>query len=121
MATSKTGKAGAKKAPRPKFKLKRGDTVEVIAGRDKGKRGQIREIRPDEHRVVVADVNVVKRHMKAGRAGARQTGIVEIEAPIHISKVMLVDPSTDKPTRVGIRTLPDGTRVRYAKRSGEQL
>lgn len=107
--------------PKPKFKLKRGDTVEVIAGKDKGKRGTIREVRPDEARVVVSDVNVVKRHMKAGRARARQAGIVEIEAPIHISNVALVDPKTDKPTRVGIRTLPDGTRVRYAKRSGEQL
>ncbi len=117
MATSK-----ASKTPRPKFKLKRGDTVEVISGRDKGKRGQIREIRPDDHRVVVADVNVVKRHMKPNRPGtARQAGIVDIEAPIHISNVMLVDPKSDQPTRVGIRTLPDGSRVRFAKRSGEQL
>ena len=106
---------------RVKLTLKRGDTVEVISGRDKGKRGQIREIRVDEQRVVVADVNVVKRHMKPGRAGARQAGIIDLEAPIHISNVMLVDPKTDKPTRIGIRTLPDGSRVRYAKRSGEQL
>ena len=104
-----------------KFTLKRGDTVEVISGRDKGKRGQVREIRVDEHRVVVADVNVVKRHMKPGRTGARQAGIIDLEAPIHISNVMLVDPKTDKPTRIGIRTLPDGSRVRFAKRSGEQL
>ncbi len=104
-----------------KVTLKRGDTVEVISGRDKGKRGQIREIRVDEQRVVVADVNVVKRHMKPGRAGARQAGIIDLEAPIHISNVMLVDPKTDKPTRIGIRTLPDGSRVRFAKRSGEQL
>jgi large subunit ribosomal protein L24 len=104
-----------------KYKLKRGDTVEVIAGKNKGKRGQIREIRPDSQRVVVADVNVVKRHMKPGRSGARQAGIVEIEAPIHISNVALVDPKTDKPTRIGVRTLPDGSRVRFAKKSGEQL
>ena len=62
-----------------------------------------------------------KRHMKAGAQGARQAGIVELEAAIHISNVALVDPKTDKPTRVGIRTLPDGSRVRFAKRSGEQL
>jgi large subunit ribosomal protein L24 len=105
----------------PKFKLKRGDTVEVIAGKNKGKRGQVREIRPDSQRIVVADVNIVKRHMKAGRSGARQAGIVEIEAPIHISNVALVCPKTDKPTRVGVRTLPDGTRVRFSKRSGEQI
>jgi len=105
----------------PKFKLKRGDTVEVIAGKNKGKRGQIREVRPDTGRVVVADVNVVKRHMKAGRSGARQAGIVEIEAAIHISNVALVCPKTDKPTRIGVRELPDGTRVRFSKRSGEQI
>jgi large subunit ribosomal protein L24 len=105
-----------------KFKLKRGDTVEVIAGKNKGKRGTIREVRPDSERVIVSDVNIVKRHMKAGRnQQQRQAGIVEIEAPIHISNVALVDPKTDKPTRIGVRTLPDGSRVRFAKRSGEQL
>lgn len=106
---------------RVKLKLKRGDTVEVIAGKDKGKRGTIREVLTESMRVKVSDVNVVKRHYKAGSRGARQAGIVEIEAPIHISNVALVDPKTDKPTRVGIRTLPDGSRVRFAKRSGEQL
>jgi large subunit ribosomal protein L24 len=104
-----------------KYKLKRGDTVEVIAGKNKGKRGAIREIRPDTQRVVVADVNIVKKHIKPGRQGARQAGIVEIEAAIHISNVALVDPKADKPTRIGIRTLPDGSRVRFAKRSGEQI
>jgi large subunit ribosomal protein L24 len=104
-----------------KLKLKRGDTVEVIAGKNKGKRGTIREVRPDTQRVVVSDVNIVKRHMKAGRSQRQQAGIVEIEAPIHVSNVALVDPKTDKPTRIGIRTLPDGSRVRFAKRSGEQL
>jgi large subunit ribosomal protein L24 len=111
----------AKTQPKVKLKLKRGDTVEVIAGKDKGKRGQIREILTEKMRVKVSDVNVVKRHMKAGARGARQAGIVELEAAIHISNVALVDPKTDKPTRVGIRTLPDGSRVRFAKRSGEQI
>ena len=111
----------AKPAPRIKFKLKRGDTVEVIAGKDKGKRGTIREILTEKQRVKVSDVNVVKRHMKAGARGARQAGIVELEAAIHISNVAIVDPKTDKPTRAGIRTLPDGSRVRFAKKSGEQI
>ncbi len=102
-------------------KIRKGDRVQVLAGRDKGKRGKVREVRPDVQRVVVADVNVVKRHMKPGRTQARQAGIVDIEAPIHISNVALVCPKTDKPTRVGVRTLPDGSRVRYSKRSGEQL
>ena len=104
-----------------KLKIKRGDTVEVIAGKDKGKRGTIREILTEKMRVKVSDVNVVKRHMKAGARGARQAGIVELEAAIHISNVALVDPKSDKPTRVGIRTLPDGSRVRFSKRSGEQI
>ena len=111
----------AKPKTKVKLKLKRGDTVEVIAGKNKGKRGTVREVRTDQQRVIVADVNIVKRHMKPGRAGARQAGIVELEAAIHISNVALVDPKTDKPTRVGIRTLPDGSRVRFAKRSGEQI
>jgi len=113
--------AEAKTKKKVKLKLKRGDTVEVIAGKDKGKRGQIREVLSEAQRVKVSDVNIVKRHMKAGARGARQAGIVELEAAIHISNVALVDPKTDKPTRVGIRTLPDGSRVRFSKRSGEQL
>ena len=113
--------AEAKTKTKVKLKLKRGDTVEVIAGKDKGKRGTIREILSEAQRVKVSDVNIVKRHMKAGARGARQAGIVELEAAIHISNVALVDPKTDKPTRVGIRTLPDGSRVRFSKRSGEQI
>jgi large subunit ribosomal protein L24 len=113
--------AAEKTKTKVKLKLKRGDTVEVIAGKDKGKRGQIREVLSEAQRVKVSDVNIVKRHMKAGARGARQAGIVELEAAIHISNVALVDPKTDKPTRVGIRTLPDGSRVRFSKRSGEQL
>ena len=113
--------AVTKEKVKVKLKLKRGDTVEVIPGKDKGKRGTIREILTEKMRVKVSDVNVVKRHMKAGARGARQAGIVELEAAIHISNVALVDPKTDKPTRVGIRTLPDGSRVRFAKRSGEQI
>ena len=114
-------RAKAQPKTRVKLKLKRGDTVEVIAGKDKGKRGTIREVNTLTQRVTVSDVNIVKRHMKAGASGARQAGIVEREAAIHVSNVALVDPKDDKPTRVGIRTLPDGSRVRFAKRSGEQI
>ena len=113
--------AQVKAKTKVKLKVKRGDTVEVIAGKDKGKRGTVREVMLDVQRVKVSDVNVVKRHYKQGSRGARQAGIVELEAAIHISNVALVDPKSDKPTRVGIRTLPDGSRVRFSKRSGEQI
>ena len=102
-----------------KMKVKKGDTVIVIAGKDKGKRGEVIRSIPDDWRVVVQGVNVVKRHTRpaAGQPG----GIVEKEASIHVSNVMLVDPKTDKPTRVGRKLLDDGRRVRYAKGSGEVI
>ncbi len=102
-----------------KMKVKKGDTVIVIAGKDKGKRGEVIRSIPDDWRVVVQGVNVVKRHTRpaAGQPG----GIVEKEASIHVSNVMLVDPKTDKPTRVGRKSLDDGRRVRYAKGSGEVI
>lgn len=102
-----------------KMKVKKGDTVVVIAGKDKGKRGEVLRSIPADWRVVVQGVNVVKRHTRpaAGQPG----GIVEKEAPIHVSNVMLVDPKTDKPTRVGRKLLEDGRRVRYAKGSGEVI
>ncbi|MGE0095281.1 MAG: 50S ribosomal protein L24 [Alphaproteobacteria bacterium] len=102
-----------------KMKVKKGDTVIVIAGKDKGKRGEVLRSIPADWRVVVQGVNVVKRHTRpaAGQPG----GIVEKEASIHVSNVMLVDPKTDKPTRVGRKLLDDGRRVRYAKGSGEVI
>jgi large subunit ribosomal protein L24 len=101
----------------PKLKIKKGDKVVVITGRDKGKTGEVKQVLPAENRVVVDGVNMVKRHTapSAGNAG----GIVEKEASIHLSNVAYVDPKTDKPTRVGYKTLEDGRKVRYAKRSGE--
>lgn len=102
-----------------KMKVKKGDTVIVIAGKDKGKRGEVLRSIPADWRVVVQGVNVVKRHTRPG--AGQPGGIVEKEAPIHASNVMLVDPKTDKPTRVGRRLLDDGRRVRYAKGSGEVL
>jgi large subunit ribosomal protein L24 len=103
------------------LKLRRDDTVEVLAGKDKGKRGKVREVRPDNGRVVVADVNVVKRHMKPGRSTARQAGIVDLEAAIHASNVAVVCTKCDKPTRVGSRFLDDGTKARFCKKCGELI
>ena len=101
----------------PKLKIKKGDKVVVITGRDKGKTGEVKQVLPAENRVVVDGVNMVKRHTapSAGNAG----GIVEREASIHVSNVAYVDPKTDKPTRIGYKTLEDGRKVRFAKRSGE--
>ena len=100
-----------------KLKVKKGDTVVVVTGRDKGKTGEVKQVMPAENRVLVDGVNMVKRHTKpsAGNAG----GIVEKEASIHVSNVAYVDPKTDKPTRIGYKTLEDGRKVRFAKRSGE--
>ncbi len=100
-----------------KLKIKKGDKVVVITGRDKGKTGEVKQVLPAENRVIVDGVNMVKRHTSpsAGNAG----GIVEKEASIHVSNVAYVDPKTDKPTRIGYKTLEDGRKVRYAKRSGE--
>ena len=103
------------------MKVRRDDTVQVLAGKDKGKRGKVREVRPDDQRIVVADVNVVKRHMKPGRSRARQAGIVEIEAPLAISNVAVVCTKCDRPTRVGARILDDGSKVRFCKKCGEVI
>lgn len=104
---------------RNKLKLKKGDEVVVIAGKDKGKKGNILRVITEERRVVVSGVNKVKRHQKPSRTGAG--GIVEKELPLHISNVMLVDPKTNKATRVGYKKLEDGSKVRFAKDSGEVI
>ena len=100
-----------------KFKIRKGDSVIVRTGRDKGKRGDVLKVMPAESRVIVQGVNMVKRHTKPSQAGPG--GIVEKEAPIHISNVAHVDPKDDKATRIGFRVLDDGRKVRFAKRSGE--
>ena len=100
-----------------KFKIRKGDSVVVRTGRDKGKRGDVLKVMPAENRVIVQGVNMVKRHTKPSQAGPG--GIVEKEAPIHMSNVAHVDPKDDKATRVGFRFLDDGRKVRFAKRSGE--
>jgi len=101
-----------------KFKVKKGDTVIVISGRDKGKTGAVLAVETDTRRVLVQGVNMVKRHTKPSAAGAG--GINEKEAPIHVSNVAHVDPKTNKPTRVGFKLI-QGRKVRFAKRSGEVI
>ncbi|MGE5597542.1 MAG: 50S ribosomal protein L24 [Hyphomicrobiales bacterium] len=101
-------------------KIKRGDRVVVIAGKDRGKRGTVRRVVTKDNRVVVEGVNMIKRHQRA-RSQGQQSQIIEREAPIHISNVMLIDPNTDQPTRVTFREREDGTLVRVGKRSGEDI
>jgi len=101
-------------------KIRKGDRVQVLAGRDKGKRGEVLRVNPTEDRAVVQGVHMVKRHQKP--TGMSQPGgIIEKEAPIHLSNLALIDPKTDKPTRVGFKVLEDGKKVRVAKASGEVL
>ena len=101
------------------LKIKKGDRVIVLAGRDKGKQGEVIQVIPKENRAVVRGVNVVRRHQQ--QTANREGGIVSKEAPIHISNLALEDPSDGKPTRVGFRFIDDGSKVRYAKRSGEVI
>jgi large subunit ribosomal protein L24 len=100
-------------------KILTGDEVIIISGRNKGSRGTVRKFFPEVDRVVVEGVNIVKKHVKPGRA--RQAGIVEVEAPLHVSNVMLVDPKTGEPTRVGIRRNADGKNERFSKKTNETI
>ena len=101
-------------------KIKKGDRVQVLTGRDRGKRGEVLAVMPKEDRALVQGVNMVKRHQKPQGLN-RPGGIQEKEAPIHLSNLALIDPKSDKPTRVGFRLLEDGKKVRVAKPSGEVL
>jgi large subunit ribosomal protein L24 len=96
--------------------VRKGDLVMVVAGADKGKQGNVVEVFHDKNRVIVEDVNIVKKHRKPTQS--TPGGIVEIPAPIHVSNVMLIDPKSGEPTRVG-RRIEDGKSVRYSKKSGE--
>jgi large subunit ribosomal protein L24 len=104
---------------RPKLKVKKGDHVVVIAGRDKGKRGEVLQVVRDENRALVQGVNIVVRHQKQSQQ--QDGGKISKEAPIHISNIALEDPSNGEPTRVGYKILDDGRKVRFAKRSGETI
>ena len=103
----------------PKLKIKKGDNVVVITGRDKGKTGEVLRVFPAEARVIVQGVHLAKRHTRPrmGEPG----GIVEKELTIHISNIAHIDPQSRKPTRVGFRRLGDGRKVRLARRSGEVI
>ena len=101
------------------LKIKKGDHVIVIAGRDKGKHGEVVEMFPKESRALVRGVNVVRRHQK--QTAAQEGGIISKEAPIQLSNLALEDPKDGKPTRVGFKFLDDGKKVRFAKRSGEVI
>lgn len=105
------------------MRIKQGDTVIVVAGNDKGTTGEVSRVLRKEKRVVISGVNVRKRHEKPRQAGRGQTqgGIVEFEAPIDISNVMLVCPHTGEPTRIGIRRDEDGKPVRFSKKSGQDI
>ena len=102
-----------------KFRLRKGDDVVVISGRDKGKTGSILRVIPSEDRVIVDGINMVKRHTRPSQA--QPGGIVDKEAPIHISNVALADPKDGSATRVGYKFLEDGRKVRVAKQSGEVI
>ena len=104
----------------PKLKIRKGDRVVVITGRDKGKQGEVTQVLPDDSRVVVQGVNMMKRHQKARRAG-EESAIIAKEASIHVSNVAHIDPSSGKPTRVGFKFLDDGRKVRVARASGESI
>ncbi|GER67249.1 50S ribosomal protein L24 [Weizmannia acidilactici] len=99
--------------------VKKGDKVMVISGKDKGKTGTILAVFPKKDRVIVEGVNIVKKHSKPSQANP-QGGIIDMEAPIHVSNVMLLDPKTNEPTRIGYE-VRDGKKVRVAKKSGEVL
>ncbi len=101
------------------MKIKKGDRVQVIAGKSKGLRGEVLAVKTKDNRVVVQGVNMIKRHTKPTQA--QPGGIIEREAPIHVSNVLHIDPKTDKPTRVGFKALKDGRKVRVAKGSGEVI
>ncbi|WJH36422.1 50S ribosomal protein L24 [Paenibacillus aurantius] len=115
--------------PKPKKKLeshnnklhvKKDDTVFVITGKDKGKKGRVIAAYPRQNRVLVEGVNMMKKHAKPSQQNP-QGGIIDQEAPIHVSNVMLIDPKSGQPTRVGYKVLDNGTKVRIAKKSGEVI
>ena len=100
-------------------KIKKGDRVVVITGRDKGKTGEVIQVMPKENRALVRGVNLVKRHQR--QSATQEGGIISKEAPLQLSNLAVADPKTGKPTRVGFKILDDGRKVRVAKRSGDLI
>jgi len=103
------------------MKIKKGDTVEVLCGNDRGVRGAVRVALPKEGRLVVAGVNIIKKHQRRTGDVRTQVGIIEREAPIRVSIVALVCPHCDKPTRVGYRLAPDGSKTRICRKCQESI
>ena len=104
-----------------KVKIKKGDQVVVTSGRDNGRQGRVMQVMPSQNRAVVEGINMIKKHTRPNPQAQVQGGILEREAPIHLSNLMLVCPETGKPTRVGFRKGDDGKTQRYAKKSGAAL
>jgi large subunit ribosomal protein L24 len=100
-------------------KIKKGDRVVVMAGRDKGKTGEVRQVMPAEGRAIVAGVNLVRRHTRP--SAQSEGGIISKESSIHLSNLAITDPKSGKPTRVGFKILDDGRKVRIARRSGDLI
>jgi len=105
---------------RMRLPVVRGDQVQVVRGDDKGKRGEVIRVYPKKGRITVKGVNIVKRHRKA-RTAEEQSGIIEMEAPIHVSNVMLIDPKSGEPTRTRMRIDEDGTKERISVKSGDAI
>ena len=101
------------------LKVKKGDHVIVLAGKDKGKHGEVLQVMPKENRAIVQGINIVRRHQK--QSAQQEGGIVSKEGAIDLSNLAIEDPKDGKPTRVGFKKLEDGTKVRFAKRSGEVI
>ena len=100
-------------------KIRKGDRVVVLSGRDKGRTGEVIEMRPAEDRALVRGINMVKRHQK--QTAQQEGGIISKEAPIHLSNLAIADPKDGKPTRVGFKIMADGRKLRVAKRSGVEI
>jgi large subunit ribosomal protein L24 len=110
--------------PAPKLKIRKGDTVAVIAGRDRGLEGKVIAVYPDRQRVLVHGVNIIRKNTKVnfqGARGAKEGGIVTQEAPVHVSNVALIDPETHKPARAGYRVGENGAKVRVARPGGRDV
>jgi len=102
-----------------KLKVRKGDRVVVVTGKDKGKKGEVLKVMPAENRAIVQGVSLVRRHQR--QTASQEGGIITKEAPVDISNIALEDPKDGKPTRVGYKFLKDGRKVRFAKRSGEVI
>lgn len=102
------------------MKIKKDDNILVVAGKDKGKKGKVRFAHPEKNRVIIEGINFIKKHSKA-RGAAKQAGIIDLEAPVHISNIMLVCDKCGKPCRIGYKKLEDGRRVRVCRVCNEVI